>query len=100
MGGGESGQGATRESCQEDGHEEDGGVTEKRPRKLQNLPTPGAPPWSKGCKLKGMNENTEQQLLELLSRIAMALEAIAQAHNKTFQPVGGIHTRSGIKPKR
>jgi hypothetical protein len=47
-----------------------------------------------------MNENTEQQLLELLSRIAIALEAIAQTQNKNFQPIGGIHSGSGIKPKR
>jgi len=46
-----------------------------------------------------MNEQTEQELLELLSRIAMALEAIAEAQNESFHPLG-THTGSGIKPKR
>lgn len=46
-----------------------------------------------------MDEQTERQLLDLLSRIAMPLEAIAQAQNESFHALG-MHTGSGIKPKR
>ena len=46
-----------------------------------------------------MSEENDEQLLDLLSRIAMALEAIAEVQNKNFHPLGK-HTGSGIKPKR
>jgi hypothetical protein len=46
-----------------------------------------------------MNEETEPELLDLLSRIAVALEVIAKVQDPKFEPPG-THPGSGIKPKR